>query len=86
MNNEEIKVGDLVASTISHNGVVCPPAERPFRALVVGGDEWVPPPGADYAGHTFIPVRWLTGAQRGEVVLFPADCLVLLSDPERVSR
>ena len=85
MTNTEIKVGDLVASTISHDGDDRPPACRPLRALVVGGP-MVPPPGTDYAGHTFIPVRWLTGEQRGEVVLFPADCLVLLSDPERVSR
>ena len=74
MTNTEIKVGDLVAP--SCDGVV----DKALCGLVVDGPFEV--------GRPFLlfGVRWLTGPQAGQVDRNIEENLVLLSDPERVSR
>jgi len=79
MTNTEIKVGDLVSKTAPEQhpcGWVYPATER--TGLVVGR----PVPRVP----DILEVRWLTGPQAGQVDRNIEENLVLLSDPERVSR
>jgi len=78
MNNEELKVGDLVGwddgEEVFHGLVVDGPFEGTHRG-------WSLDPADGY-----VTVRWLSGCLKDDTTTTSARSLFLLSDPERVSR